>query len=365
MAEPVLAPVLFVSATAEVSGAEVVLLDLATFAVGQGRQVVVACPPGPLVARLPVGATHLAMPALRLGGGPAPLRPLALALRSAGAVRALRRGLTDLGDVGARPRVVVNSLLALPAAALLRPPDGVSWLVHDTVHRRDQRLVARAARGVVRRAVAVSRATAAPLRDLGLEVVVAHNGVRWPVDAAPEALSAPPVVGMLALLTHWKGHLVLLDAVAGLPGVRLELGGGSFPTDAGNVATIRERAARPDLSGRVELLGHVDALDRLQRWDVAVSASTSPEAGPISVLEAMSVGLSVVGTDHGGTSEFLADGCGVLVPPGDAPALAAALRRVLADAELRADLGRAARARVAAEHDRSRTLPAMLDALLT
>lgn len=362
MADPAATPVLVVSATGQVSGAEVVLLDLVGVAVVRGHAVTVACPAGPLVERLPPGATHLPLPELRLGAGPAPLRPAALALRSAAAAWVLRRATRR--HRGPRARVVVNSLLALPALALVRPPDGVGWLVHDTVHRADQRWVVRAARRVVRRAVAVSSATAEPLRALGLDVVVAHNGVRWPVAPAPAALSSPPVVGILALLTHWKGHLVLLDAVAQLPDVRVELAGGSFPTDTAHVAAVRERAARPDLAGRVELLGHVDPLDRLRRWDVAVSASTSPEAGPISVLEAMSVGVPVVGTDHGGTSEFLTGGCGVLVPPGDADALAVALRRVLADPDLRAGLVGAARARVAERHDLSRTLPVMLDALL-
>ena len=85
----------------------------------------------------------------------------------------------------------------------------------------------------------------------------------------------------------------------------------------------------------------------------------------MSVLEAMSYGKPVVGTDHGGTTEFLTGGAGVLVPPGDPAALADGIRRVLSDGELRARMIAAARQRVADEHDLSRTLPAMLDALLT
>jgi glycosyltransferase involved in cell wall biosynthesis len=98
-------------------------------------------------------------------------------------------------------------------------------------------------------------------------------------------------------------------------------------------------------------------------WDVVVSASVLPEAGPLNVLEAMSHGLPVVGSDHGGTSEFLAGGAGVPYPPGDAAALAAAIQRVLDDAELRREVGDAARAYVAAHHDVNATIPAMLHAL--
>ena len=216
---------------------------------------------------------------------------------------------------------------------------------------------------VIRRAVAVSEATARPLSDLGLPTVVAHNGVVWPVPALATELHDPPVVGILALLTPWKGHAVLLEAVAALSGVELEFAGGSFPGDADHVASLHERAAQPDLTGRVRFLGHTDPQTTLARWDVVVSASITPEAGPLSVLEAMAYGKPVIGTDHGGTTEFLRGGAGVLVPPSDPAALAEAITRVLDDADLRESLAREARRRIDAEHDKSVTLPLMLDEL--
>ena len=240
----------------------------------------------------------------------------------------------------------------------------MSWLVHDTVITARQRAVIRLARPGIRRAVAVSDATAQPLRALGVPVVVRHNGVAWPVDALPEVLHTPPVVGMLALLTPWKGHRVLLDAVAELPGVRVEFAGGHFPGDVEHVAALHARAAEPDLDGRVEFLGHRDLCEALSRFDILVSASVEPEAGPLSVLEAMAYGRPVIGTDHGGTTEFLTDGAGVLVPPGDPVAMARAISRVLSDAGLRADVVAGARRRVAQRHDLSVTVPAMLGALI-
>lgn len=351
-------PLVLLTHTGQVSGAEVVLLGLVELALSRGERVVLASPPGPLTARLPAGVRHVELPHLGLGSGPRLLRPAALAARSAVAARRIR---TALGPAG---RLVVNSLLALPAARLARPPGGAVWLVHDTVHRRDQRWVVRAGAKVLRRAVAVSEATAAPLRALGLVVTVAQNGVAWPVDPVGVDVHTPPVVGALALLTPWKGHLVLLDALALLPGVRLELGGGQFPGDAAHVAALHDRAGRPDLAGRVRFLGHVDPVPTMRGWDVAVSASTSPEAGPISVLQAMSMGVPLVGTDHGGTSEFLGDGAGLLVPPGDARALAEAVHRLLVQPELRAAVAAVARARVAEAHDLDRTRTAMLDAVV-
>jgi len=372
-----------VNAAGEVSGAEAVLLDVLDLARADGVEVVVASPPGPLVERLAPGDRHVELGAFGLGGATGRGHRLAAAARwaarSPATVMALRREVRRPGTL-----TVVNSLLALPAVRAARPSATPAWLVHDTVHTGLQRAVVRA--GCARRPwriVAVSAATAAPLRALGLDVAVCPNGVEWPVDPAPVLARTPPVVGTMALLTAWKGQRVLLDAIARLDGVECELAGGSFPLDAGYVAELHELAASPGLAGRVRFLGHVDARTTMRGWDVMVSASTSPEAGPLAVLEAMSLGVPVVATDHGGSAEYLAagdgaagdgaagdgaggdgaGGGGVLVPPGDPDALAAAIAGLLADPERRRELGAAGRAAVAATHDRSRTLPALYCAL--
>src|SRR5262249_27274954 len=158
-------------------------------------------------------------------------------------------------------------------------------------------------------------------RALGLRVVVRPNGVAIPAASVNTAvLHEPPVVGSLALLTAWKGQAVLLDAVARVPELRVQLAGGQFAVDHDYVASLHVRSERDDLAGRVAFLGHTDPLEALAAWDVFVSASTSPEAGPLGVLEAMSVGLPVVVTDHGGSPEYVGD-AGLVVPPGDATAL--------------------------------------------
>ncbi|MGU3293541.1 glycosyltransferase family 4 protein [Williamsia sp. M5A3_1d] len=354
--------IVFVAHSGQMSGAEKVMLDLVQAALCDGHRVTVACPAGPLVGRLPPTVEHLVIDHLGLTGESG-------AARLVGGVQLVARWLRTgrrLRAAAAGPdvAVVVNSLNALPAARPAAGARGVSWLVHDTVVTGRQRAVIRLARRGIRRAVAVSDATAAPLRALHLPVVVRHNGVAWPVDPLPDTLHTPPVVGMLALLTPWKGHRVLLDAVADLPGVRVAFAGGHFPGDVDHVAALRARASEPDLDGRVEFLGHLDLRDALRRFDVIVSASVEPEAGPLSVLEAMAYGRPVIGTDHGGTTEFLSGGAGVLVPPGDPVALGDAIDRVLSDADLRAQMVARARRRVAEHHDMSVTLPAMLAELL-
>jgi glycosyltransferase involved in cell wall biosynthesis len=90
-----------------------------------------------------------------------------------------------------------------------------------------------------------------------------------------------------------------------------------------------------------------DIPDLLARCDVFALSSRS-EGGPISVLEAMAAGLPVVASDVGGVGEIVVDQqTGLLVPPGDPDALAAALERLLADPALRHRLGAAGRERAA------------------
>lgn len=360
--------VVWVNASGECSGAESVMLDHVALALADGVTVVVASPPGPLVDRLPSGVRHVPLPAFGLGvaidhGNAARARAAGhLAARTARAARQLRKEVRHPGT-----RVAVNSLLALPAVRLSRPCAPATWLVHDVVGLRAQRAFVRAAIGgrhpVIAKAVAVSEATAAPLRELGCPVQVLHNGVAWPVEPVDLEVTDPPVVGSAALLVGWKGHTVLLEAIARLPFVRLELAGGHRPGDEDHLANLRVRSEAPDLAGRVRFLGHVDAVAAMRTWNVAVLASTAPEAGPLSVLEAMSLGLPVVATDHGGSAEYLGDGRGVLARPDDVDDLAASIEAAL-DPTWRAGFAAAGRSFVAAHHDRARTLPAQYRAVL-
>jgi len=317
-----------VSHTGLYSGAEAVLARVLEAAADGGWAIVCLTPEGPLAERLrDRGIATRPLPELKLPGGPRIWGLGVLALRSAGAALRLRRQSRD-ADL-----VLVNGLLALPALRLAgaRPP--AAWLVHDVIHRRDWTRLLRACRGAVREAIAVSEAAAAPVREAGIPVRVVLHGVRWPVEPGP-APSEPPIVGCTALLTSWKGQDVLLEAVARLPEVELELVGGTFPKDAPYVERLHARAAEPDLAGRVRFLGHVDdVLARVRTWRVGVSASVDPEAGPLSILEYMSVGVPTVATAHGGSLELVGD-AGLLVPPADATALADAIGRLVDDAGL-------------------------------
>lgn len=338
------------------------MLQLVDLAVARGHEVWVVCPDGPLADRLPDGVEHVAIDELDLGGRSGFSRVLALAEL----FRRWRRAAKTIRGV-AEPSspIIVNSLLALPAARLARPRRGFSWLVHDIANEAKQRLVVRACVRGVERAVAVSAPVAESVRALGVDAEVSELGIQVPPARGDHTRSDPPTVGIMGLLTPWKGHQVLLDALARIPHVRCEIAGGVFPTDEAYAEELRRRAAEPPLSGRVSFLGHVDPFSTMARWDALISASTSPEAGPIVALEAMSIGVPVIGTDHGGTAWLLRDGAGILVPPGDSEALAAAIEDFVGmGATELAPMVASARRRVLDHHDATTTSPAMLDALL-
>lgn len=360
--------VVVVNATGVRSGAEGVLLDVVDEILSRGGAVTLVAPDGPLAAAIPPAVGRVHIPPLVMGGEVGAARAVA-AVRAL--VRWLRAGMVLRATVRPGDVVLVNSLLALPALRCALPRRhrrrlGVrtAWLVHDTLASRKQRAVARMGGPAVSVAVAVSAATAAPIRGIVGDVRVRVNGVRMPPPGPSGRRPIPGRVGILAALTPWKGQAVLLEAVADVPEVTLDVAGAGFPGGDGYVRALHTRAARPDLAGRVRFLGHVDSAEVLGTWELVVSASVSPEAGPLGVLEAMAAGVPVIATDHGGASEYLAGGAGVLVPPNDPGALAAAIRRLEGDPELRAHLAARARERVARDHDIRRTLPALVDALV-
>jgi GT2 family glycosyltransferase/glycosyltransferase involved in cell wall biosynthesis len=331
----------------QVSGAEMVLLRDLTAARIDGWAVRCASADGPIVEELvDAGIAHLPIPDLRLPDGPRPIAFARVLLRSFRAARKIR--VTVRRD----EIVLANGVNTLPMLRMARLRSRTVFFAHDVLVRDDRLRLARFGAKNIDVAVAVSEAVAAPLRAMGIATVVVHNGTAWPVDPAPDVAPSPPVIGCSAVLTEWKGQHVLLEAmtlVAHRDAV-LELMGATLPKDGSYAAALERRAAEPDLAGRVRFLGHVaDPLPRLREWSVAVSASIDPEAGPLTALEAMSVGVPFVATAHGGVTEVLGD-AGLLVPPGDARALADAISRLLDDAELRGRMHAAGPPAIVAQH---------------
>lgn len=347
---------LAVNHTGLVSGGEKVLLRLLTAAHERGWETTVAAPEGPIVdCAAEVGSTWLPIPDLMLPGGRAPVAATLFGARNVIAAQRIRAA--PDADV-----VVATGMRVLPTVRLARPRAPVIWLAQSMIDRRRWMLLVRACGRGVDTAVAVSHAVAASIGPTRFPVRVVRNGTPWPVAPAPADPPSPPVVGCAAMLTPWKGQHVLLDAVARLDrdDVCVELMGGQYPKDGAYVASLRRRANQPDLAGRVRFLGHVDdPIDRMRGWTLAVVSSVDPEAGPLAAIEAMSVGVPVVATDHGGPRELVGD-AGVLVPPGDSVATAAAIGSFLEDGRLRSRCAQAGPRIVESQFRLDRQIDALL-----
>lgn len=151
-------------------------------------------------------------------------------------------------------------------------------------------------------------------------------------------------VGIASRLVHMKGYPVLAqaarDLVAEFPTLRFfAIGYGDDRVREESTAILGEHAARFTWLGKVQRPEVV-----LAGWDIYCSSSLYGEGFSNSIIEAMSCSLPVVATDVGDAAIQVGP-TGVIVPPGDAGALRAALRTMILDPR-RAELGRAARQRV-------------------
>ena len=153
------------------------------------------------------------------------------------------------------------------------------------------------------------------------------------------------VLAFAGRITAQKALAVALDALSTVPEATLLLLGDG-PERAGLEQRVRERG----LEGRVRFLGsgtRDDVLRLFRAADVAILTSAW-ENMPHTVLEALAVGTPVIATAVGGVPEVVRDGeNGLLVPPGDAAALAGAIRRVVDEPGLRDLLAAAAAPSVA------------------
>jgi glycosyltransferase involved in cell wall biosynthesis len=176
--------------------------------------------------------------------------------------------------------------------------------------------------------------------------VVIHNGVPSPAVARRgERSDGRARIITVGRLQAPKDPVTFVRALA-------RLAPDSFTAtlvgDGPDREAVEAEVRRLGLAERVKLAGdRRDVPELLAEGDVFV-LSTASEGLPMSILEAMAAGLPVVASHVGGIPEVVEDGrTGLLVPPGDDRALAAAIGRLVADPGLQAELGRAG-------HDRAR-----------
>ncbi|MGH7606020.1 MAG: glycosyltransferase family 4 protein, partial [Gemmatimonadales bacterium] len=179
-----------------------------------------------------------------------------------------------------------------------------------------------------------------------------------PIAVMPQLGAAPPheplhtpheglAIVYIGRLVAWKGLDNLLQALALHRGTRWHL---TVVGDGPERERLEEMASELRLAARVRWLGGLPAEDVDRLWpdlDVLVQPSRAftawRETNGYPLTEAMAHELAVVGTQSGVLPELIGD-AGIVVPPGDVPALAEAVER-LGDADVRMSLAAAARAR--------------------
>jgi glycosyltransferase involved in cell wall biosynthesis len=169
---------------------------------------------------------------------------------------------------------------------------------------------------------------------------------RWrsALDAAEELPRDPPGILCVAHLYPRKHVAGLLEAVARIRRAAILRVVGVGP----ELERLKSLAARLRLQGRVEFAGQVsyERLAAEYRRATVFCLPSRQEGFGIVFLEAMAAGLPIVAARAGAVPEVLGGDGGVLVPPGDPAALAAALERLLGDSALRAKLSDAGLVRV-------------------
>ncbi|MBG0811253.1 glycosyltransferase [Methylosinus sp. H3A] len=202
--------------------------------------------------------------------------------------------------------------------------------------------------------IANSQATADAFAAAGgrRRAVVIHNGI----DPAPfsnvdaEAAGTElrrqigcgdsPLVGVFSRLAFWKGQHIAIEAARSTPDVHVVLVGGPLFDEQAYEDKLRREADNAEVRGRIHFLGFRNDIPALMSAvDIVIHTSIAPEPFGRVIVEGMLAQKPVIATAAGGALEIIEDGVsGLLVQPGDAGALAAAMRAILASPNERADL---------------------------
>lgn len=369
--------VLHVSASGMLGGAERVMLDLVEWQ--QRRRPtwnpsLLTLGSGPLLdaARsLGVPATSLPLPAKleRLGeSGQSTVGMLAELSTSVGPVWRFVRALRAQVQAGSPQLIHSHSLKTHVLLALADVRDArLLWHVHDYVSTRPTSVrLLRALSGRCDIAVGNSQSVASDIEASLPRVKVARvlngvdvSGLGAPgpevaldrLSGLPEAPAGVLRVGLVATFARWKGQETFLRALAALSDASLRgyiIGGPVYQTKGSqySLGELQALASTLGLAGRVGFPGFVeDRAGTLRALDIVVHASTEPEPFGLVVAEAMAAGRPLIMTATGGAAELVRPGIDALAHrPGDPASLAAAIRQLVTNPALRAQMGAAAKA---------------------
>ena len=230
-----------------------------------------------------------------------------------------------------RAGILAASWLHRPIVCHVRALDPLTWFDRWLTRRVDGFIY-------------ISQAVADQQRRAGAQVrrsLVVPNAVNlddFPAALRPGALRQELgiahdafVVGSLGRLVTWKGHQVALAAFAALtqhcPTAHLLIVGAPDVAEPGLEHDLRQLAAQLNISDRVTFAGQRDDVPQvLATLDVLCHCAIEPEPFGRVVIEGMAARRPVIASAAGGVVEIIESGVhGLLVPPGDSAALAAAL----------------------------------------
>lgn len=279
-----------------------------------------------------------------------PIRPPADLLAASEVRRAVQAERPDIvslhtAKAGAVGRI---ALIGVPVPIIYTAH---GWTFTDGVPRSEARLY-RAIERVLAPLASVIIDVCAYERDLAMrngvgradQHIVVYNGMPN-VDGSLLADPSvdPPKLVMVARFEVPKDHTTLLRALAGLTHLPWRL---EFVGDGPLRPSIESEVQRLGLSGRVTLLGRRTDVGEVLRGAQLLVLSSRWEGFPRTVLEGMRAGLPVVASAVGGVAEAIIDGVtGYMVPPNQVESLSDRLSELLADAQLRNEMGRAGRKR--------------------
>lgn len=250
---------------------------------------------------------------------------------------------------------------ALVASEIAGVPFSFSGHAHD-IFERSTHLPEK-----LRRAQFVTTCTATNRRHLralapdgtGARVTVVHHGFSMPRLAPSVSPGDPLPILSVGTLNGHKGFEYFIDALAQLRYEGLDFRGtivGGGPLEG----SLRARVARAGLDGIVTMTGALTQAEVMPHYAQArvFVLVAQPEwhwGIPNVIVEALAAGNAVITTRFGSVEELITDGeTGLLVPPKDPAALAAAIRRLAEDPSLRARLSAAGHAVVARDFDLER-----------
>ena len=332
-------------------GQELRIVAESRWLAAHGRPVLLAAQPG---ARVLAEAERAEVPSVAV-----PMRA-AWDLR---AVAGLRRLIRDRNVGLVHTHSSVDAWVAGLAARSLGVPVVRSRHVSIAIPKR-RALVYRLADRIITSGEAVAaivRGAGVPAERVvaigpGLDTARFHPGVSG-AGVRTELGLRGPAVGLVANIRGSKGHAYFLEAAREVlrtrPDTTFLLVGDGIGFD-----DVRRRVKELDLDSRVIMTGfRRDVPEVMAALDVLVLPSIKSEAVSQVIPQALAVGTPVVGSAVGGTPELIRDGeTGCLVPPADAPALAAAILDLLRDPARARALARRGQAIVLAEHSMDATM---------